>query len=222
MGNAIRVVVADDHMVVRDGLRLILEGHDDFDLVGDAADGAAAVALVAEVQPDVVLMDLRMPGMDGLEAASRIRSAWPHVAVVILTTYNDDDLMLQGLQAGACGYLIKDATRDTFFQAIRAAARGETLLQPETMARLLARANAAPAGAHPPAQLTEREVKVLEGIVRGERNKEIAARLGVTEPTVKTHLASIFAKLDVDSRASAAVAAIERGIVSRSPPRPGP
>jgi NarL family two-component system response regulator YdfI len=125
--------------------------------------------------------------------------------------------MLQGLQAGACGYLIKDATRDTYFQAIRAAARGETLLQPETMARLLARAHAAPVRALPAAHLSEREMEVLDGIVRGERNKEIAARLGVSEPTVKTHLASIFAKLDVDCRAAAAVAAIERGIVSRSP-----
>jgi NarL family two-component system response regulator YdfI len=221
MEKAIRVVVADDHMVVREGLRLILEGHDGFALVGDAADGAAAVALVEELQPDVVLMDLRMPGMDGLEAAARIRGAWPHVAVVILTTYNDDDLMLRGLQAGACGYLIKDATRDTFFQAIRAAARGETLLQPETLARLLARANAAPARAHSATHLSEREVEVLEGIVGGERTKEIAARLGLTEPTVKTHLASIFAKLGVDSRAAAAVAAIERGIVSRSTSRLG-
>lgn len=215
MEEAIRVVVADDHMVVREGLRLILEGHDDIDLVGAAADGAAVVALVAEVQPDVVLMDLRMPGLDGLEATARIRSAWPHVAVVILTTYNDDEPLVQGLRAGACGYLIKDATRATYVQAIRAAARGETLLQPEMLARLLARANARPAPARPLATLTEREVEVLEGLVRGERNKEIAARLGLSEPTVKTHLASIFAKLDVDSRAAAAVAAIERGLVSR-------
>lgn len=221
-GYAIRVVVTDDHLVVREGLRLILEGHADVELVGDAADGAAAVALVAEVQPDVVLMDLRMPGMDGLEAVGRIHATWPHIAVVILTTYNDDGLMLQALQAGACGYLIKDATRDTYFQAIRAAARGETLLQPETLARLLARAKAVPARTPAAATLTEREVEVLEGIVRGERNKEIAARLGLTEPTVKTHLASIFAKLNVDSRAAAAVAAIERGLVRRAAARPGP
>src|SRR5438270_12683314 len=127
----IRVVVADDHLVVREGLRLILEGQDEFTLVGDAADGATAVALVADLQPDVVLVDLRMPGMGGLEAVSQIHRAWPRVALVILTTYNDDELMLQALQAGARGYLIKDTTRETLFQAIRAAARGETLLQPE-------------------------------------------------------------------------------------------
>ncbi len=212
----IRVVIADDHLVVREGLRLILEEHDEFALVGDAADGAAAVALVADLQPDVVLVDLRMPGIGGLEAVSRIHGAWPQVALVILTTYNDDDLMLQALQAGARGYLIKDTTRETLFQAIRAAARGETLLQPETMARLLARTTAAPspASGHGPLDLTERELEVLEGVVRGERNKEIAVRLGLSEPTVKTHLTSIFGKLAVESRAAAAVAAIERGLVS--------
>ncbi len=212
----IRVVIADDHMVVREGLRLILEGHDEFTLVGDAADGAAAVALVAELQPDVALIDLRMPGMGGLEAVAQIHRAWPRVALVILTTYNDDELMLQALQAGARGYLIKDTTRETLFQAIRAAARGETLLQPETMARLLARTAAAPAPARGSSalDLTEREQEVLEGVVRGERNKEIAARLGLSEPTVKTHLASIFGKLSVESRAAAAVAAIERGLVA--------
>jgi len=212
----IRVVIADDHMVVREGLRLILEGQEEFTLVGDAADGAAAVALVADLQPDVVLVDLRMPGMGGLEAVAQIHCAWPRVALVILTTYNDDELMLQALQAGACGYLIKDTTRETLFQAIRAAARGETLLQPETMARLVARTTAAPAPAqgHGALDLTAREREVLEGVVRGERNKEIAARLGLSEPTVKTHLASIFGKLSVESRASAAVAAIERGLVA--------
>jgi len=210
----IRIVIADDHMVVREGLRLILEGQEEFALVGDAADGAAAVALVADLQPDVALIDLRMPGMGGLEAVAHIHNAWPRVALVILTTYNDDDLMLQALQAGARGYLIKDTTRDTLFQAIRAAARGETLLQPETMARLLARTTPAPTRGHGPLDLTERELEVLDGVVRGERNKEIAARLGLSEPTVKTHLASIFGKLSVESRAAAAVAAIERGLVS--------
>ena len=142
--------------------------------------------------------------------------AWPRVALVILTTYNDDELMLQALQAGARGYLIKDTTRETLFQAIRAAARGETLLQPEAMARLLARTTAAraPTRGHGTLDLTQRELEVLDGVVRGERNKEIAARLGLSEPTVKTHLASIFGKLSVESRASAAVAAIERGLVA--------
>ena len=136
----IRVAVVDDHLVVREGLRMMLEvaGKGSFALVGDAADGAAALRLVEETQPDVVLMDLRMPGMDGLEAIEQMRTRWPHIAVVILTTYNEDDLMLRGLRAGACGYLLKDTTRETMFHAIRTAARGETLLQPDIMARIVA------------------------------------------------------------------------------------
>lgn len=120
----IRVVVVDDHMVVRDGLRLILqiEGKD-MELVGDAADGALALQLIEETQPDVVLMDLRMPGMDGVEAITQIRSRWPRIAVVILTTYNEDELMLRGLRAGACGYLLKDVNRETLLNAIRSAAQ---------------------------------------------------------------------------------------------------
>ncbi|HEY4384615.1 MAG TPA: response regulator transcription factor, partial [Ktedonobacteraceae bacterium] len=134
----IRIVVADDHLVVREGLRFMLEEADEgFVLVGDAGNGVAALNIVAEVQPDVVLMDLRMPQMDGLEAIKRIRSAWPHIAVLILTTYNEDDLMIRGLQAGACGYLLKDMDRATLFRAIQAAARGEMVVQPEIMARIL-------------------------------------------------------------------------------------
>src|SRR5947207_3172055 len=136
----IRVMVVDDHLVVREGLRLILEKAGKgkgFTLVGDAADGATALRMIEETQPDVVLMDLRMPGMDGLEAIERIRTTWPHIADVILTTYNEDDLMLRGLRAGACGYLLKDTSRETLFHAIYAAARGELLVQPATMARIL-------------------------------------------------------------------------------------
>src|SRR5215469_8386308 len=141
----IRVVVVDDHQVVRDGLRMMLEilGKG-FTLLGDAADGTSALRLVEETQPDVVLMDLRMPGMDGLETIRQMRARWPRIAVVILTTYNEDNLMLRGLQAGACGYLLKDTNRETLFQAIRCAARGETLLQPDMLARLLAHTAASP------------------------------------------------------------------------------
>src|SRR5207245_1757053 len=152
----------------------------DFTLVGVATDGATAVRLVAEAQPDVVLMDLRMPGMDGLAAITQIRQRWPKVAVIILTTYNEDDLMIRGLQAGARGYLLKDTSLDTLLQAVRTAARGEMLVQPEIMARILA--HAAPAANARSrttlADLTERERDVLAGAARGERSKEIAARLG--------------------------------------------
>ena len=221
----IRIVVADDHLVVREGLRFMLEEADEgFVLVGDAGDGATALDVVGKVQPDVVLMDLRMPEMDGLEAIKRIRAAWPHIAVLILTTYNEDDLMIRGLQVGACGYLLKDTDRATLFRAIRAAARKEMAVQPEMMARILSHAahgvSSSPAASanntSRETDLTERELEVLESLVRGERNKEIAIRLGVTERTVRAHLSTIYMKLNVDSRALAVVVAIERGLV---PPR---
>ncbi|HEX4203086.1 MAG TPA: response regulator transcription factor [Ktedonobacteraceae bacterium] len=214
----IRVAVVDDHLVVREGLRMMLEvaGKGSFALVGDAADGGTALRLVEETQPDVVLMDLRMPGMDGLEAIEQMRSRWPHIAVVILTTYNEDDLMLRGLRAGACGYLLKDTTRETLFHAIRTAARGETLLQPDIMVRILSyTASASPVKTPEYAELTERERDILAGVARGERSKEIARRLGITTRTVATHLTNIYTKLDVDSRASAVATAMERGLLPR-------
>jgi two-component system, NarL family, response regulator YdfI len=216
---AVRVVIADDHLIVREGLRLILETDPDVDLVGDAPDGASAVRLVGEVQPDVVLMDLRMPGLDGLQAIEQIRAAWPQIALVILTTYQEDALMLRGLQAGARGYLLKDTSRETLLDAIRTAARGETLLQPEVLSRLLARTSGARGAGGPPdsvagsAVLTQREQEVLEAVARGERSKEIAAHLGISERTVKTHLSSIYAKLEVDSRAAAAAKALASGLL---------
>lgn len=218
----IRVVVVDDHLIVREGLRMMLElGGEGFALVGDATDGATALRVVEELQPDVVLMDLRMPGMDGLEAIAHIRQTWTQIAVVILTTYNEDDLMVRGLRSGACGYLLKDTDRETLFHAIRAAARGEMLLQPEILARVLALTSQATG--HPSStglhagclDLTEREREILQGVARGERSKEIAARLGISIRTVGAHLASIYTKLGVDSRASAVAIAIERGLIAR-------
>jgi NarL family two-component system response regulator YdfI len=219
MRKSIRVVIADDHLIVREGLRLILETDQEIELVGDASDGASAVRLVGEVQPDVVLMDLRMPGMDGLRAIEQIHAQWPQVGVVILTTYNEDALMVRGLQAGACGYLLKDTSRETLLDAIRTAARGETLLQPEIMARLLAQTSrqAPISSATSDAggiNLTEREREVLQRVARGERSKEIAAHLGITERTVKTYLTSIYMKLGVDSRASAVAKALGSGLLS--------
>ncbi|WP_201377786.1 response regulator transcription factor [Ktedonobacter sp. SOSP1-85] len=220
----IRVVVVDDHLVVREGLRMLLEiagKGKGFTMLGDAADGATAVHVIEELQPDVVLMDLRMPGMDGLEAITRIRERWSHIAVVILTTYNEDDLMLRGLRAGACGYLLKDTDRETLFHAIRAAARGDMLLQPEVMARILARTTDTPHPASSDAEadkdsiLTERELEVLQAVARGERSKEIASRLGISLRTVSSHITSIYTKFGVDSRVSAVAAGIERGLLSR-------
>ncbi len=209
MQDTIRVLIADDHLIIREGLRLILETEDGIELAGEAADGAEAVRLAGELQPDVVLMDLRMPGMDGLTAIERLRAEQPQVAVVILTTYNEDDLMVRGLRAGARGYLLKDTDRQTLLNAIRAAARGELLLKPETVAQLLSHTEAVrPSGG---IELTGREIEVLEAIARGERSKEIAARLGISERTVKAHLASIYNKLGVDSRAAAIAVAAQRG-----------
>jgi len=215
--DTIRVLIADDHLIVRQGLRLILETEPGFVLVGEASDGAEAVALCAQHQPDVVLMDLRMPVMDGLAAIERLRHDMPQVAIVILTTFNEDDLMRRGLQAGARGYLLKDTDRRTLFNTIRAASRGETLLSPELVQQLLTqpeRPTAKPTSAQPvgPA-LTERELEVLRLAGRGERSKEIAVRLGISERTVKAHLGNIYNKLGVDSRAAAVAVAARRGLL---------
>jgi two-component system, NarL family, response regulator YdfI len=209
----IRVLIADDHLIVRQGLRLILETEDDIELIGEASDGAEALARCAELRPAVVLMDLRMPGMDGLTAIERLRVEQPEIAVVILTTYNEDALMLRGLRAGARGYLLKDTDRVALFDTIRAAARGETLLRPEIMARVLAQAGSSSIAKDLPdtVALTDREREVLAAVARGERSKEIALHLGISERTVKAHLASIYGKLGVDSRAAAIAAAAQRG-----------
>ncbi len=208
------MLIADDHLVVREGLRQILETEPDLLPVGEAADGLEAVQLAAELHPDVVLMDLRMPRLDGLAAIERLRSEAPETAVVILTTYDEDELMAQGLRAGARGYLLKDTGRETLFRTVRAAARGETLLLPEIAARIFGRvAQSPPKSETPGPPLTEREQEVLRGVAGGERNKEIAARLGISERTVKAHLASIYNKLGVDSRAAAIAVAMARNLL---------
>jgi two-component system, NarL family, response regulator YdfI len=227
MGKTIRILIADDHRIVRDGLRLILESQEEFALAGEAADGVEAVAKAVELRPDVILMDLRMPRMDGIAAIEAIRKQDPQVGIVILTTYNEDDLMIRGLRAGARGFLLKDTDRETLFRVIRSAARGESLLQPEVMERVLARTKD---GSEPRVEpgspnhaastegtssgsggLSEREREVLAEVAKGLRSKEIARNLGITERTVKAHLASIYNKLGVDSRAAAIAVAAQNG-----------
>jgi len=208
----IRILIADDHLIIRQGLRLILETEEGFDLVGEAADGAEALKLCAELHPEVVLMDLLMPNMDGITAIEKLRQTQPEIAVVILTTFNEDDLMLRGLRAGAKGFLLKDTDRATLFDAIRAAARGETLLKPEIMARLLTQLSV-PVSPASPFNLTDREKEVLAAVALGERSKEIALKLNITERTVKAHLASIYNRLGVDSRAAAIAIAAQKGLL---------
>jgi NarL family two-component system response regulator YdfI len=215
MNTPIRILVADDHLIIRQGLRLILETEPDFEMVGEAADGAEALRLCAELKPNVVLMDLRMPGMDGLTAIEKLRSGQPDVAVVILTTFNEDALMMRGLRAGAKGYLLKDTDRQTLFDSIRAASRGETLLKPEILARVLSASSEGGKTTSTGGELTERELEVLRGVAQGERSKEIALRLGISERTVKAHLASIYNRLGVDSRAAAIAVAAQKGLLPR-------
>ena len=211
----IKILIADDHLIIRQGLRLILETENDFEFAGEASDGKEALSLCKKLKPDVVLMDLRMPNMDGLTAIEKLRVEQPEIAVVILTTFNEDELLFRGLQAGARGYLLKDTDRMTLFNTIRAAARGETLLQPEIMARLLSQKSAAKMESNEPVNLTDRELEVLASVARGERSKEIASHLGISERTVKAHLASIYNKLGVDSRAAAIAVAAEKGLLAK-------
>lgn len=214
----IRILIADDHLVIREGLQLILSMEDDLEVIGEAPNGETAVRLATELQPDVVLMDLRMPGIGGLEAIEQILSQWPDMAIVILTTYNEDELMMRGLQAGARGFLLKDTGREALFHTIRAAARGETLLQPEIIARVMAHTGQTVHSKLPEVVeqtiLTGRELEVLTAVAGGYRNKEIALQLGVTERTVKAHLTNVYNKLGVDSRAAAVSVGIQQGILN--------
>ncbi|MET9310559.1 response regulator transcription factor [Kribbella sp. NPDC003505] len=211
----IRVLVVDDHPVVRSGLSGMLSVTDDISVVGEAGDGSEALALVESTLPDVVLMDLRMPRMDGVAATGAIVSGYPSTRVLVLTTYDTDTEILHAVEAGAAGYLLKDTPHVELLNGIRAAARGETVLAPPVAARLMSRLRtpAAPAAAQP----SPRELEVLAAVARGLSNAEIGRELFIGEATVKTHLQRLFAKLDVDDRTRAVTVAIERGLL----PSPG-
>jgi DNA-binding NarL/FixJ family response regulator len=207
----IRVLVVDDHPVVRGGLVGWLDAQPDLSVVGEAADGLEALAQVAGTSPDVVLMDLRMPRMDGATATERICRAHPAVRVLVLTTYDTDADIVRAVEAGATGYLLKDTPLPQLAEAVRAAARGETVLAPPVAARLVSRMRA-PAVDAP----TARELEVLAGVARGLTNADIGRELFIGEATVKTHLLRVFAKLGVDDRTRAVLVAVERGLL------PGP
>jgi len=213
---AIRVLVVDDHPVVRDGLRALLDRAAGLAVVGEAADGVEAVRRALALRPDVVLMDLRMPGGDGVTAIRALAEQGSRARVLAMATYDGDGDVLPALQAGATGYLLKDAEPPEVVRAVRAAARGETALAPTAAGRLvgsLRTPRAASAGTDQP--LSEREIEVLALVARGHNNRETARSLFISEATVKTHLLHVYAKLGVNDRAAAAAVAHDRGLLGR-------
>jgi DNA-binding NarL/FixJ family response regulator len=218
----IRVLVVDDHAVVREGLRTFLELQDGIEVVGEAADGEEAVARAAELQPDVILMDLVMPGLDGIGAMRELRRRSSSARVIVLTSFLDDDRLMPALQAGADGYLLKDVEPAELARAVRSACADEALIDPMVAARLLhtlsrdGNRGAGPVAAAAIDQLTRREREVLELIALGYSNKRIALELGVAEKTVKTHVGHLLAKLGVADRTQAALLAVESGLGRRA------
>lgn len=205
----IRLLIVDDHPVVRDGLRGMFADHPAFAVVGEAADGLEAIEAAQRLAPDVVLLDLRMPRMDGVAAIRRMQQLRLPGRVLVLTTYDTEAEVLPAIEAGATGYLLKDAPREELFRAARAAAAGETVLSPSVARRLVGQVRR-PAGV----AISARELEVLELIARGATNREAADRLFISEATVKTHLIHIYAKLGVNDRAAAVAAAYERGLIT--------
>jgi DNA-binding NarL/FixJ family response regulator len=203
----IRVLVADDHPIVRSGIVALLQTADDVEVVGEASTGLQAVQLALEVSPDVVLMDLRMPGIDGDEATARILRVLPAVRVLILTTYESDDSILTAIEAGASGYLLKAAPQEEILAGVRAVARGDVALAPRIAAMLVARVKS------PAPSLSPRETQVLRLVAAGMSNPTIAAELFVGEATVKTHLLHVFEKLEVGDRTRAVTRAMELGLI---------
>lgn len=230
MADAIRILVVDDHAVVREGLRTFLGLQEGFEIVGEAADGEEAIEQAARLEPDVILMDLVMPKLDGVSAMREVRRRWgqpdPGLGgrgqpprVIVLTSFLDDDRLLPALEAGAAGYLLKNSQPAELARAVRAAQAGEAIIDPTVAARLvdtLSDRERPRSGPDPLEQLTTREREVLTLIAQGRANKRIALELGISEKTVKTHVGHVLAKLGVTDRTQAAVLAVQEGLVSRS------
>ena len=212
---AISLLIVDDHPVVRDGVRGMFTADPRFEVLAEAGDGAEAIAAAERLRPDVILMDLRMPRTDGVTAIKELAKRGVPSRVLVLTTYDTDSDVLPAIEAGATGYLLKDAPRDDLFAAVRAAAEGRTVLSPAVASRLVTRVRT-PAAPPPDDTLSARETEVLTLVAKGTSNRAIAAELFISEATVKTHLTHIFAKLDAKDRAAAVATGYERGILGRS------
>lgn len=215
--DAVRVLLVDDQALFREGLHTLLDAHAEVQVVGEAANGAEALAACRSLDPDVVLMDLRMPVMGGAEATRALRDAGHRSRVIVLTTFDDDELVFEAIRSGATGYLLKDVDSSRLVEAIQAAARGEAFLQPAVAAKVVAElarlSRAAPAPTPEPNVFSDRELEVLRWVARGASNKEIASELRIAEGTVKNHMTNILAKLGVQDRTRAALRAREMGLL---------
>jgi DNA-binding NarL/FixJ family response regulator len=209
----IKVLITDDHPVVREGLSAMLSRERDIEVVGEAKDGKEAVTKAGTLRPDIILMDLRMPEMDGVEAMQRIKTDYPDIQFIVLTTYDNDEYIFKGIEAGARAYLLKDAPRDELFRAIRAVSRGESLIEPAVASKVLDRLAELSRQVTTPEVLSEREIEVLALIAHGSSNKIIADALNIGQSTVKTHIQSIFHKLEVNDRTEAVTVAVRKGII---------
>ncbi|RAV10117.1 response regulator [Paenibacillus contaminans] len=211
----IKILIVDDHLVVREGLKLILETNQRYEVVAEASNGVEAVRLGEAYKPDIILLDLNMPEMGGLDTMTALKAKGLDIPVIILTTYNEDEMMIRGLALGAKGYLLKDTGREMIFRSIDAAMRGETLLLPEITEKVFGNKTLVQAKETSSAKmsLTDKELIVLQAIARGSRSKEIGFDMGISERTVKAHLTNIYNKLGVDSRSQAVAVAVERRIL---------
>lgn len=209
----IRILVADDHLIVREGVSSMLNEEEDFDVIAQAQDGADAVQKARELQPDVAILDLQMPELNGGQAMQIIRTESPNTKFVVLTMYDSDEYILMGLEAGADAFLLKDTPRDTLFQAVRAVHRGEQLFQSRVASKVATRFVQLSRQARDTTTLSERELEVLKLVAQGASNKKIASQLSISERTAKKHITSILQKLDVCSRAEALAKALQQGIV---------
>ena len=213
MTEPITILIVDDHPIVRQGLATVLEQDSDLSVVGQAANGVEAVAKARQLSPDIILMDLQMPEMDGVEAINSILAEKSEAGIIILTTYDTDDHIFRGIEAGARGYLLKDSPPEEVIRAIKTVNRGESLIEPRVATRLLERLGQLSRGPAPESTLSRREIEVLEVMATGAANKQIASDLNIGQSTVKTHIVRIFNKLGVNGRTEAVSEAIKKGII---------